>query len=309
MVHAACCLPEGFLAWLLRRRLGIPYLVYVHGEELNVARTSRELTWMMRRALWNAELVVANSGNTARLLQAGWPISRDRLHVLHPGVDTRQFRPVPRDLNVRRQLGWNDRPVVLTVGRLQRRKGHDQVIRSLPAIRKAVPDVLYAIVGDGQERRRLEAVVDELELRGNVLFHGELHSDKLLCAYQQCDLFALPNQDVAGDIEGFGIVLLEAQSCGKPVVAGQSGGTAETMNSPVTGIVINSADIPSLAATIQDLLLNDQRRQRMGSAARTWVVERFDWNVQCPVAASIFQKASSSSLTRVPETANPQLVS
>jgi phosphatidylinositol alpha-1,6-mannosyltransferase len=140
---------------------------------------------MMRRALWNAELVVANSGNTARLLQAGWPISLNRLHVLHPGVDTRQFRPVPRDLNVRRQLGWNDRPVVLTVGRLQRRKGHDQIIRSLPAIRKAVPDVLYAIVGDGQERRHLEAVVDELELRGNVLFHGELHSDKLLCAYQQ----------------------------------------------------------------------------------------------------------------------------
>jgi glycosyltransferase involved in cell wall biosynthesis len=81
------------------------------------------------------------------------------------------------------------------------------------------------------------------------------------------------------------------------------------MNSPATGIVIDSADIPFLAATIQDLLLNDQQCQRMGSAARTWVVERFDWNVQCPVAASIFQKARSSSLTRVSEAANLQPVS
>jgi phosphatidyl-myo-inositol dimannoside synthase len=290
-VHAACCLPEGFLAWIMRRRMGIAYLVYVHGEELNVARSSRELTWMTRRVLRDADLVIANSQNTANILYGGWPISEPRLRVLHPGVDTQKFQPAVRDIEARRRLGWDNRRVVLTVGRLQRRKGHEQLIRALLAIRTQVPDVLYAIVGEGEERSSLIELVTHLGLHNQVRMHGKPADKDLVAAYQQCDLFVLPNREVDGDIEGFGMVLLEAQACGKPVMAGNSGGTAEAMNDPETGLVINCADASLIAAPVQELLLDPDRIQRMGVAARHWVVGHFDWSVLAPAAEQVFAEA------------------
>ena len=137
--------------------------------------------------------------------------------------------PAARDEDVRRSLGWEGRRVVLTVGRLQKRKGHDMMIRSLPQVRQEVSDVLYAVAGDGEERAALARAVTDLGLGGQVQFLGEVDENTLLRCYQQCDLFALPNRQVGSDIEGFGMVLLEAQACGKPVLAGDSGGTAETL--------------------------------------------------------------------------------
>src|SRR5205814_10004845 len=109
------------------------------------------------------------------------------------------------------------------------------------------------------------------------IFLGELDDATLLCCYQQCDLFVLPNRQVGRDIEGFGIVLLEAQACGKPVVAGASGGTAETMRIPETGRVVPCDHPDELAALVTELLADRARLARMGEAARRWTVERLDW--------------------------------
>jgi phosphatidylinositol alpha-1,6-mannosyltransferase len=191
-------------------------------------------------------------------------------------VDTERFRPAGRDPAARGRLGWGDRPVVLTVGRLQQRKGHDVMIRALGTIRAAVPEVLYAIVGDGEERFRLERLVAREGLGRHVQFLGELPDEDLLRCYQQCDLFVLPNRQVGLDIEGYGIVLLEAQACGKAVVTGASGGTRETLRDPDTGRVV-ACELPEeLAATVVDLLAEPGRRGRMGAAARRLAVECFD---------------------------------
>jgi phosphatidylinositol alpha-1,6-mannosyltransferase len=277
MIHAGKCLPEGFLAWLLKRWYGLPYLCYVHGEELNVATTSRELAWLTRRVLHGAAAVIANSHNTEGMLRRGWEVSAEQIRVLHPGVDTDRFVPAPRDPESRARLDWGDRPVLLTVSRLQKRKGHDTVIRALAEVRRVVPDVLYAIVGDGEERGPLEGLVAELGLGAHVRFHGELSDAEMLDFYQQCDLFVLANRQVGRDIEGFGMVLLEAQACGKPVVAGASGGTAETMRVPDTGLVVSCENPGPLAAQLVELLPDRERLARMGHAGRQWVVERFDW--------------------------------
>ena len=108
--------------------------------------------------------------------------------------------------------------------------------------------------------------------------------------YQQCDLFVLPNRQVGRDIEGFGMVLLEAQACGKPVIAGASGGTAETMQPGETGYVVCCDEQRKLAAIVAELLLDPDRRTRMGESARSWVVERFDWDVLGTEAADLFEK-------------------
>lgn len=288
-VHAACCLPEGFLAWLVSRRLRIPYLVHAHGEEINVVGSSRELTWMARRVYENAGMIIANSRNTARLAQAKWPSTSDRLQVLSPGVDTQRFCPAPRNLDVRGELGWGDRPVVLTVGRLQKRKGHETMIRALPSILKQSPQVLYAIAGDGDQRAELEQLVDRLGLKASVRFHGESTSDELLSMYQQCDLFVLPNREVAGDIEGFGIVLLEAQACGAAVIAGNSGGTSEAIDAPNSGLVIDCTSPNVLGEKVAELLADAQTRQNLGTTARDWTVRSCDWRTRAIASESVFE--------------------
>ena len=133
---------------MLQRRLGMPYFVYVHGEELNVARTSRELdvdgtAGAAQRGIGHCQQHEHGESTRVRLAGEG----RSELRVLHPGVDTVWFQPAPHDEAARSRLGWGNRRVILTVGRLQTRKGHDQLLRALSDIRKAVPDVLYAIVG------------------------------------------------------------------------------------------------------------------------------------------------------------------
>jgi phosphatidylinositol alpha-1,6-mannosyltransferase len=278
-LHACKTLPEGMLAWLLGHRHGLPYLCTIHGEELNLATTSRELACLTRRVLRGAEFLIANSRNTEQILRTDWGLPADRIRVLNPGVDARRFVPAARDSRIREQLGWGDRPVVLTVGRLQKRKGHDQMIRALAAVRQRIPDVLYAILGDGEERPLLQALAADLGLTAHVQFLGELGEERLVPCYQQCDLFVLPNRQVGRDIEGFGIVLLEAQACGKPVVAGASGGTAETMQAPQTGRVVPCDGPEELAAVVGDLLADRAGLEAMGTAARQWVATRFDWEV------------------------------
>ncbi len=276
-IHCGKCLPEGGLAWMLRRRFDLSYACFVHGEELSIASGSRELTWLTRRVLHGANTVTANSQNTLRLLRDDWGVPVQRSHVLHPGVDTHKFSPAKSPTEADRPTGWHGRFVVLTVGRLQKRKGHDMLIRALPAIRSQVPNVLYTIVGDGDEKARLHELAALEGVSDCVQFCGEVNDDELVHFYQQCELFALPNREVNGDFEGFGMVLVEAQACGKPVLAGASGGTAETLLQNETGLLVDCRHPELLAQTIIALAFDSERRKSMGAAARTWAVQSFDW--------------------------------
>ena len=170
-IHAGRNLPEGFIAYLVRRMTGTPYLCYVHGEDVGVSATSRELAWMTRRVFAGASLVIANSRNTRAMLLDGWRVPEAKVRLLHPGVDTKRFVPAPRDEAVRGELGWTGRTALLTVGRLQKRKGHDMLIRALPMIRQRHPDVLYAIVGDGEERRALQSLATANAVAAELLSH------------------------------------------------------------------------------------------------------------------------------------------
>jgi len=288
ILHCGKCLPEGLLGRMLKLWRGLPYVCYVHGEELNLASGSRELTWLTRRVLHGAEFAIANSRNTFHLLRNTWGLPDDRIRVLHPGVDTKKFVAAPRNVQWRAERGWCDRRVVLTVGRLQKRKGHDVMLRALAQIVRGAPDVLYAIVGDGEEHSSLIELVGQLGLSSHVQFVGEVDDDELLRCYQQCDLFVLPNREVGGDIEGFGMVLLEAQSCGQAVVAGVSGGTAETMRVPETGRLVRCDSPDELAQVVSGLLGDPAQLSAMRETARQWVVRRFDWSALTRQAAELF---------------------
>jgi phosphatidyl-myo-inositol dimannoside synthase len=287
-VHAGKCLPEGLTALGLKVLSGTHYMVYVHGEELKISMGSRELAWLSRRVLSGAMYLVANSANTARILREDWGVPAANVVVIHPGVDSGRFAPCARSPEVRADLGWGDRPVILTVGRLQKRKGHDRMIEAVTAIRTSLPGILYAVLGDGEERPALQALVSRMGLDDHVQFLGERDETTLLRAYQQCDLFILPNRQAGHDIEGFGMVLVEAQSCGKPVVAGASGGTAETLKDAETGLVVDCEDPARIAAAVLEILTDRERLSSMGEAARRWAVATFDWSRLLPRAEQLF---------------------
>jgi len=278
-LHAARPLFEGLVARLIKIRTGIPYLCFVHGEDINVAMTSRELKYLTASVLNNATKVIANSDFTKNLLLSDWNVASDRIEMMHPGVDCEYFSPAnPTSL---RRLFPPNRKILLTVGRLQQRKGHDALIYGLQTIRHAFPDVLYAIAGDGEQRLFLEDLVARLSLSEHVKFLGEIDDETLRQCYRECDLFVLPNRAVGHDIEGFGMVLLEAQACGKPVVAGKSGGTSDTLDVGKTGFLIdcqNPEKPDELVSTICRLLTDDAERNLLGDQARRFVQRNFDWS-------------------------------
>ena len=159
--------------------------------------------------------------------------------VLHPGFDAEHFQPASQDNQLRKAFGWEGKFSVITVGRLQRRKGQDFFIQAMPDLLKRFPTLHYTVIGRGELEKELKEQIDRLGLSDNVQVVTDADDDKMGAMYQQCDVFILPNRTIGGDIEGFGMVLLEAQACGKYVVAGNSGGTKETMRVGETGYVID----------------------------------------------------------------------
>lgn len=281
-IHCGKCLPEGLLGLALARSFRVPMICFTHGEELALAHTSGELRFLTERVLRGADRVIANSEHTRKMLMSEWRTDGQRVHVLHPGVDSHRFVPAAPDPAVRERLGWTRRRVVLTVGALQKRKGQDMLLRAVPAIRRTFPNILYAIAGEGWERAYLEHLVHELQLEEWVQFLGVPDDRKLVQLYQQCDLFAMPNRQVGWDFEGFGIAFLEAQSCGRGVIAGASGGAPETLTPHVTGELVQGDDPEAVANAVIELLGDPDRLARIGRAARDWVTDRFDWEALMP---------------------------
>jgi phosphatidylinositol alpha-1,6-mannosyltransferase len=236
--------------------------------------------------------MIVSSRNARRILVERWGMDEGRISLLHPAVDTGRFRPAPRDLAARERLGWGERPVVLTVGRLQKRKGHDMLIAALPELVERFPSILYAIVGSGEERQALERLALDKAVSGHVQFLDEIDDEGLISAYQQCDLFALPNRQIGGDIEGIGIVLLEAQAAGRPVLAGASGGTRETMRIPETGVVVPCDGPELLARDVASLLGDPARLDSMGRRARDWITETFDLRVRSQQMHELFSDSA-----------------
>jgi len=287
LARAARVLPEGWVLWIWRRFFaGPPYHVFAHGEEINLmgielggVMSSRQHRWMASFVLADASRIIANSHNTASMLRDQWNVPEQKIWVVNPGVDASYFVPAERDRVARRRLGWDDRPVLLTVGRLQARKGHDSVIQALPKVLKAFPDLLYAIVGDGSEKERLDNLVDELGVRDSVRFYSLCDDAVVLSMYQQCDLFILANRQVGSDVEGFGMVLLEAAACAKPTLAGQSGGTKEAIVDGITGRLIDGTNCRAIGEAIENLLSSPSVAYSMGAAGRRRVEQDFDWPI------------------------------
>jgi phosphatidylinositol alpha-1,6-mannosyltransferase len=203
------------------------------------------------------------------------------LEYLPPGVRVDTFRPDPVARQaVRAAYGLGDVPLLLSVGRLVARKGQDNLIRAVPAIASRVPDAVVLIVGDGPDGPRLRALVSALGVDRRVHFAGSVPWVDLPAHYAAADVFAMPCRTRGSglDVEGLGIVFLEASASGLPVVAGRSGGAPETVQPGRTGVVVDGRDVAQVARATTELLTDRDLASGWGANGRAWVSQTWNWD-------------------------------
>jgi phosphatidylinositol alpha-1,6-mannosyltransferase len=194
-------------------------------------------------------------------------------------VDVDQFTPAADGAAVRRRHDLGDAPVVVCVSRLVPRKGQDVLVAGWPRVLARNPDARLLLVGSGPAEASLRRAVAERGLERSVVLTGSVPVGDLPAHYAAGDVFAMPCRTRRGglDVEGLGMVFLEAAACGLPVVAGTSGGAPETVREGVTGHVVDPRSPAAVATVLGDLLADPERARRMGEAGRAWVEQRWSW--------------------------------
>ncbi|HMA45771.1 MAG TPA: glycosyltransferase family 4 protein [Frankiaceae bacterium] len=272
--------PLGLLAAGLRRDPGLRRVVAsTHGHEVGWAMLpgARQV---LRRIGQLADVVTYLGDYTrARLAPALGP--GPQLARLPSGVDPAQFHPGAGGEEIRRRYGLGDRPVVVCVSRLVARKGQDMLVRALPALRRRVPGTALLLVGGGPYRSTLKRIAAEERVEPDVVLTGSVPWEELPAHYAAGDVFAMPcrTRRAGLEVEGLGIVYLEASATGLPVVAGASGGAPDAVRGGETGHVVDGRDLAQVTTAVGDLLADPDRRARMGACGRAWVRRCWRWDL------------------------------
>jgi len=284
VIHCGQVLSSGFAGWLLNRLFGVPYVVYVYGSE--TFRFGRNPFWIkaIRMFLLRAAKIIPNSRFTQSEFEA-LGISSQQFLLVTPGVDTQRFYPTPKDPVLSEHYHLQDKIVLLTVARLDERKGHDNVIRAVARLQSEFSNLVYLIVGKGREDQRLRELARQGGVEQQVIFCGYVSDADLPRYYNLADIFVLLNRQtsadprLAGDYEGFGIVFLEASACAKPVVAGNFGGIADAVEDQRSGLIIDGNSLPVITATMRQLITDRHLRQRLGEFGLRRARQQFDWTI------------------------------
>jgi phosphatidylinositol alpha-1,6-mannosyltransferase len=272
--------PLGLLAPALRRAGAERIVASTHGHETGWAMLPGARQTL--RAIGRGCDVVTYITRYTRDRIAGALGSHPVLRQLAPGVDVETFRPDIDGAAVRSRYGLSGRPVVVCVSRLVKRKGQDLLIEALPEVRRAVPDTALLLVGSGPYEKDLRALATERRVADHVVFAGGVPYPQLPGHYRAGDVFAMPCRTRRGglDVEGLGMVYLEASAAGLPVIAGDSGGAPEAVRAGETGYVVGGRDRDALVARLVELLGDRQRREQLGANGRTWVEREWTWDIR-----------------------------
>jgi phosphatidylinositol alpha-1,6-mannosyltransferase len=259
----------GPIGFVLNWWWGLPYVIYLHGGEMAAYMRLRPMRAVARAIVRRAALVVVNSAYT-REHYAAMGILPARVEILRISPGTAQFGGEGEGRRVRARHGLGDDKVILTVGRLIERKGHDMVIRALSSVRRSVGPVRYLIAGRGPEEGRLREVAQEVGCLDAVRFMGYVPPADLPGLYAACDVFVMPSRALPqrDGIEGFGIVFLEAAAAARPVVGGRSGGIPEVVQDGVTGHLVDPTDVDQLAEVLIEVLRDGGEAARLGANGR-----------------------------------------
>jgi phosphatidylinositol alpha-1,6-mannosyltransferase len=268
-------------AWVLGMLRLLPRVtraVYVHGEEITTRDDYDTRLERRRRALLAAHHVVVVSRFTASVVaELLGPAGRDRIRLIENGVDIARFRPLPRPPDLAAQYNFTGCFVFVSVCRLLEKKGIDHAIRAFAHVAAEFPDSRFLIVGDGPYRATLESIAAECGMTEKIAFAGAVAEDELVDHYALGDVFVMPNRRLPnGDTEGFGLVFLEANACGLPVIAGSDGGSIDAVQDGANGLLVDGQSIDAIATAMLALRRDPTLRARLregglqAAAAADW---------------------------------------
>jgi len=259
-------LPIGEAAYLIKKLYKIPYFVSAHGMDIMVPQKKLRKETIMRKVLEQADFITANSQFTkTELLNLSLP--DDKIEVIYPCPN---YLP---ESNQKPDLDLTGKKVLLTVGRLVKRKGQDLVIEVLQDLVKEFPNLVYLIIGDGPEKEKYFN-------KENVILLDNISDQELPGYYRLADIFVMPSRQIGGDVEGFGLVYLEAAIFNLPVIAGRSGGIGEAVLDNQTGLLVDPENKDDLTEKIRQILNNEDLGVRLSLEAKKRVEKDFQWPVQ-----------------------------
>lgn len=287
----------GVVGLAVKIRFGHPYVVYIHGSELLTQSKRFNRKKLFGLVMSHADLVIANSNYTRS--EANKICRITDIKVINLGAELDVFYPEKKKMTIMQKykIAPNSK-ILLTIGHLVPRKGHDNVIRSLPEILDKHPEVYYLIVGQGPDKDRLTKIAKELKVLSNVRFCGFIPNEELRDYFNVCDIFVMPNREEHRDVEGFGIVFLEANACKKPVIGGNSGGVPDAIEDGKTGFLVDPYNIVDIKDKLMFLIENPDIANEMGENGFKKVIEKSNWQSVCQsINKLIFQclNAKSSS--------------
>ncbi len=272
--------PLGLLAAGMKRAGVVRTVALTHGHEVWWAKVF-PFKLLLRRIGSTVDVLTYLGDFTRKAIAKGLSDKAQRSMVkIAPGIDVNHF--IPTDASkLRKSLGLSDKKVIVSVGRLVHRKGQDHLIEAMPAILKAVPTAHLLLVGQGPYREYLQKLVTKYGLEDSVTFIGRIHYAELPQYICVGDIFAMPSRSrlMGLEVEGLGIVYLEASSCGLPVLAGSSGGAPDAVLESETGLVVDGTDNKQIAAAAVELLTNSDLAKRMGIAGRQWIIDNWRWEI------------------------------
>ena len=261
--------------WL--RRAGAEHIVALtHGHEVWWSKVW-PFSWAISEIARSVDVVTYLGDFTQQAIARRFK-DKNKLTKIAPGIDTEHFRPLDvREL--REKYGIADRATIVSVGRLVHRKGQDRLVEAMPLVLKEIPEAHLVFIGEGPHRKKLDQLVEKHKLENHVTFIGRIQYSDLPRHISLGDIFAMPSRSrlFGLEVEGLGIVYLEASACGLPVVGGNSGGAPDAVKEGITGFVVDGNNLPEIADRIITLLKDDELRNQMGNAGRSWAMEEWQW--------------------------------
>lgn len=277
-------LPVGYIGSLIKKSLKVPFIIISHGTDIAYATRTKWKTKRVWKIISKTEQIVFNSESLKRRFLAKMPEFTNKSLVVYPCPDP-DFLVAPPQLEIdilREKLALQGKKVILTVARMEDGKGYPHMVRVLPTILQQEPHVVWIIVGDGPKREEIMKDIKDRSLQNVVRYIGYVPHNEIKKYYYLADLFVLlTHPDSSGREEGLGLVFLEAESCGLPVVAGKSGGVEEAVLQAQTGIVIDiRQNALSMDETIVEMLKNRKYALSLAKNARDRIIAEFHWDNQ-----------------------------
>jgi len=289
VVVFGAAVPLALMGRSIRQRTGVPFVAFTHGLEVSAARAPGGRRLLRSIARDAAAITFVSHWCDALLRPALGP--GPAYSMLPPAVDPAVFHPGVDGTAIRDRHGFGDDPVVVCVSRVVERKGQDQLLRGLTELRRRVPGSRLLIVGGGPYLEQLRRLAADLGVTDHVVITGQVPEHELAQHYAAGDVFAMPCRERRGglEVEAFGIVFIQAQAVGRPVVAGRIGGVPDALRDGETGLLVDGEDQRAVVDALAGLLGDPERATRMGRAAERFVSEDFTWDRRTRELRSLLQ--------------------